>query len=96
MKKNWILIVGVALLVVAAVLMVNSASNPPQVTAVQNANQPAAQTPAAHHEHSTGATAQAVPAHMPRSNARYRLDRFWHEQPAVPASQAAPHGFTHR
>ena len=64
MKKNWILIVGVALLVVAAVLMVNSASNPPQVTAIQNANQPAAQTPAAHHEHSASTTAQAVPAHF--------------------------------
>ncbi len=63
MKKNLILIVGIALLVVAAVLMVNSASNQPQVTAIQNANQPAAQTPAPHHEHSTNATAQAVPAH---------------------------------
>lgn len=64
MKKNWILIVGVALLVVAAVLMVNSASNPPQVTAIQNANQAAAQTPAPRHEHSTNATAQALPAHF--------------------------------
>ena len=62
MKKNWILIVGIALLLVAAVLMVNSANNQPRVTAIQNANQPAAQTPAPHHEHSTSAT--AVPAHF--------------------------------
>ena len=64
MKKNWILIVGIALLLVAAVLMVNSASNQPKVTAVQNATQPAAQTPAPHHEHSSNATAKAVPAHF--------------------------------
>ena len=64
MKKNWLLIVGIALLLVAAVLIVNSASNQPQVTAVQNATQPAAQTPAPHHEHSTGATAKALPAHF--------------------------------
>ena len=62
MKKNWILIVGVALLVVAAVLMVNSASNPPQVTAIQNANKTAAQTPAPSHDHAT--TAKAIPAHF--------------------------------
>jgi len=62
MKKNWILIVGIALLLVAAVLMVNSANNQPRVTAIQNANQSAAQTPAPHHEHSTSAT--AMPAHF--------------------------------
>ena len=62
MKKNWILIVGIALLLVAAVLMLNSASNQPKATAIQNANQAAAQTPAPHHEHST--TAKAVPAHF--------------------------------
>lgn len=62
MKKNWILIVGIALLLVAAVLMVNSANNQPRVTPIQNANQPAAQTPVPHHEHSTSAS--AVPAHF--------------------------------
>jgi hypothetical protein len=62
MKKNWILIAGIALLVIAAVLMVNSASNQRPVTAVQNESQPAAQTPAPHHEHA--ATATAVPAHF--------------------------------
>ena len=63
MKKNWLLIAGIALLVIAAVLLVNSASNQPKVTAIQNADQ-AGQTPAAHHEHSTSATAKAVPAHF--------------------------------
>lgn len=62
MKKNWLLIAGVALLLVAAVLMVNSANSPSQVTAIKNANQPAAQTPAARHEHST--TAKTIPAHF--------------------------------
>ena len=62
MKKNWILIAGIAVLVIAAVLMVNSASNQPAVMPIQNASQPAAQTPARHHEHS--ATATAVPAHF--------------------------------
>jgi hypothetical protein len=63
MKKNWILIVGIALLLVAAVLMVNSASNQKQVTPIPNATQPATQTPAPHHEHPTN-TAKAVPAHF--------------------------------
>src|SRR3569832_1061666 len=61
MKKHWLLIAGVALLVVAAVLMVNSASSP-QVTPVQNAGQSAGQTPAPRHEHS--AAAKTVPAHF--------------------------------
>jgi hypothetical protein len=62
MKKNWLLIVGVVLLVVAAVLMVNSASNPTQVTAIKNANQSVPQTP--QHEHSPTTTAKAIPAHF--------------------------------
>ena len=62
MKKNWILIVGIALLLVAAVLMVNSASNQPKVTAIQN--QSAVPPPAPRHEHPTAATAKAVPAHF--------------------------------
>ena len=62
MKKNWLLIAGIALLLVAAVLMVSSANkqSPPQTT--QTA---VTQTPApAHHEHSTMGTANAVPAHF--------------------------------
>jgi hypothetical protein len=62
MKKNWILIVGIALLVVAAVLMINSASNPSQVTAIKNADQSSGQTPAPPHDHSTAA--KTIPAHF--------------------------------
>ena len=62
MKKNWLLIAGIALLVVAAVLMVNSAGNQTQVTPIQNASQPAAQQPAPRHEHSNNA--KNVPAHF--------------------------------
>ena len=62
MKKNWILIAGVALLVVAAVWMVNSANNPSQVTPLKNTDQSVAQTPPPRHEHST--TAKTVPAHF--------------------------------
>ena len=58
MKKNWLLIAGVALLAIAAVLMVNSANNPP-VTAIKSADQPPAAPP--HHDHST---AKTMPAHF--------------------------------
>jgi hypothetical protein len=64
MKKNWLLIAGVALLVVAAVLMVNSAKNPQQVTAIQDANQSAPQTPAPRHEHSPNTAGKTIPAHF--------------------------------
>jgi len=62
MKKNWLLIVGIALLVVAAVLMLNSAYNPSQVTAIKNADQSSGQTPAPPHDHSTAAN--TIPAHF--------------------------------
>ena len=63
MKKNWLLIAGVALLAVAAVLMVNSANNPSQVTAIQSPNQSTVQTPAPpQHDHST--MAKTMPAHF--------------------------------
>ena len=62
MKKNWFLIAGVALLALAAVLMVNSANNPSQVTPINNASQSSGQTPAPpQHEHST---AKTMPAHF--------------------------------
>jgi len=60
MKKNWLLIGGIALLVVAAVLMVNSAGNQPQVTAVQQTNEP--QAPLPRHDHAP--TAKTLPAHF--------------------------------
>jgi hypothetical protein len=62
MKKKWLLIAGVALLVLAAVLMVNSANNPSPVTAIKNVNQPAAQTPAPRHDHPTAT--KTMPAHF--------------------------------
>src|SRR5215216_4805492 len=64
MKKPWILIAGIALLLVAAVLMITSANSPSQVTAIQNPNQSIAQTPAPRHDHATNATAKPLPAHF--------------------------------
>jgi len=64
MKKNWLLIAGIALLLAAAVLMVTSANKqaPSSTTTTQTA---ATQTPAPpHHEHATSTAAQAVPAHF--------------------------------
>jgi len=62
MKKNWLLFAGIALLLVAAVLMVTSAN---KQSPSQETQTTATQTPApAHHEHSTTATANAVPAHF--------------------------------
>jgi hypothetical protein len=59
MKKNWLLIAGVVLLIVAAVLMVNSANQKPQPPPVQTVNNTPAQ-----HEHSTNPSAQTIPAHF--------------------------------
>ena len=65
MKKNLLLIAGVALLIVAAVLMVNSANNPaPVTTATRPSNPPTTQTPAPSHEHANNAAAKTVPAHF--------------------------------
>lgn len=63
MKKNWLLIAGIALLLVAAVLMVTSANKQSPSQATQTSA--TTETPAPpHHEHSTTATANAVPAHF--------------------------------
>lgn len=63
MKKNWLLIAGIALLVVAAVLMVTSANKQAPSQATQTST--TTQTPApSQHEHSTTATANTVPAHF--------------------------------
>ncbi|HEV8431225.1 MAG TPA: CYCXC family (seleno)protein [Pyrinomonadaceae bacterium] len=59
MKKNWLLIGSVALLLIAVVLMVNSASNKPQPTK-QSSNAPAQGS--TQHEHSVNA--KTVPAHF--------------------------------
>src|SRR6185503_879561 len=60
MKKNWLLIAGIALLILAAVLMVNSANNPTPATVTSTANYTPVQTPAARHDHS----AKTMPAHF--------------------------------
>ena len=63
MKKSWILILGVALLLVAAALMVNSSNNRSQSTAAtRTSTNPATQTPS--HEHSPNATAKVIPAYL--------------------------------
>jgi len=59
MKKNWLLIAGVALVIVAAVLMVNSTSTQ-RTTPVQSVSQSTTQTPPPRHEHS----AKIMPAHF--------------------------------
>jgi len=59
MKKNWLLIAGVVLLIVAAVLMVNSANQKPQPPPVQTVNNTPAQ-----HEHSANPVAKTIPAHF--------------------------------
>jgi Protein of unknown function with PCYCGC motif len=64
MKKNWLLIGGIVLLLLAAVLMVNSTqNNQSNSTATQNATS----QPAAPHNHATETTApgaQTIPAHF--------------------------------
>jgi len=59
MRKNWLLIAGVVLLLVAAVLMVNSANQKPQPAPVQTASNMPAQ-----HEHSANPAAKTIPAHF--------------------------------
>jgi len=72
MKKNWILIVAVALVLVAAVVMVSSSNNQSQSTPVtRNTTQPATQTPS--HEHAPNATAKVVPAYLTAPPSRSSL-----------------------
>lgn len=58
MKKNWLLIAGVALLAVAAVLMVNSKTNPPPPVT------PTTQTTPAPPQHDHSTMAKTMPAHF--------------------------------
>ena len=60
MKKHWLLIAGIALLLIAAVLMVTSANK--QSPSSSQTQTPATQTPAPRHEHPT--QAKALPAHF--------------------------------
>ena len=65
MKKNWILFGGIALLLLAAVLMVTSSTNKSQsTTAVQTPASPASQTQAPAHEHAPTSQAKVVPAFL--------------------------------
>jgi hypothetical protein len=59
MKKNWLLIAGIALLAVAAVLMVNSKNSPPPVTTTTHTT---TAPPPPQHDHST--MAKTMPAHF--------------------------------
>jgi len=61
MKRNWILILGIALLLLAAVLMVNSANQQP---ALKNVSTTTPAQPTTQHEHAASPTAQTVPAHF--------------------------------
>ena len=72
MKKNWLLFGGAALLVVVAVLVVNSART--SQTESHGANHSAAQSPTAHHSTEAPATAaQAIPAHFEVAPSRASL-----------------------
>jgi|SRR6185295_18732238 len=61
MKKTWVKIAVLAVLVVAAVLMVYNSTNQQPVTAVKDAQQTSAPAPSSH-DHPT--TAQTIPAHF--------------------------------
>jgi hypothetical protein len=58
MKRNWFLIGGIGLLLVAAVLMVNSANQ--KSSSPQTSNT----TPSPQHEHSAVPSANTIPAHF--------------------------------
>ena len=59
MKKNWLLIGGIVLLLLAAVLMVNSRNSPADSSAnLSSTSQPAP------HDHAANASAQTIPAHF--------------------------------
>jgi len=61
MKRNWILIAGIALLLIAAVRMGTSANKQPPTPITPTV---ATQTPALNHQHSPASTANALPAHF--------------------------------
>jgi len=69
MKKNWLLVGGVVLLMLAAVLMVSSRNSPADSTAAHDSSS----HPAAPHDHATGASAQTMPAHFEVAPSRSSL-----------------------
>jgi len=65
MKKNWILVGAIVLLLLAAVLMINSANtNQSESARIDSANHPAPEATSPHGDHSTSATANTIPAHF--------------------------------
>jgi hypothetical protein len=73
MKKNWILIAGIALLLVAAVLIVSSAGTDQTQEAVTRSTP--TQTPAAHNHatETTASGAQTIPAYLKVAPAKASL-----------------------
>jgi Protein of unknown function with PCYCGC motif len=71
MKKNWLLFGGIALLVVAAVLIVNSA-NTNQYTATRGSGPQAPQAPAGH-DHAKTSGVKAIPAFYEQAPSRASL-----------------------
>jgi hypothetical protein len=70
MKKNWLLLGGIALLAVAAVLMVNSArSDQPQ----SHVSDHSAMAPAHHMPENSGNATEAIPAHFETPPSRASL-----------------------
>ena len=61
MKRNWLLIGSIAVLLLGAVWMVNSANKQPAPRPISN-NTPA--QPASDHQHSANAGAKTIPAHF--------------------------------
>jgi hypothetical protein len=70
MKRNWLLIGSILVLVVAAVLMVNSANQKPAPRPVSNTT-PAGTVP--QHDHAANPTTKTVPAHFEVAPSRSSL-----------------------
>ena len=68
MKKTWLLMGGIVLLLLAAVLMVNSRNSPADSTATHNStSQPAP------HDHAANSSAHTIPAHFEVAPSRSSL-----------------------
>jgi hypothetical protein len=69
MKKNWLLIGGIVLLLLAAVLMINSASTNQSESAKSET-----QVPSPHPNHSSSPTAKTIPAHFSEPPSKSSLE----------------------
>ena len=73
MKKNWLLVGGIVVLIVAAVLIVNSAGpHPTRRTTPLPSNRATTQAPKAH-DHSTGTAHKPVPAYLAQAPTKASL-----------------------